>query len=115
MSIKSTLTQTNSHAYKLTDMLVDEPHNIDSDSKNFLLVYPTEAFLVRAKNNGVYVSVYLRNTDTKFVGVSSGVLSLVNWEKVDYAKLVTKAHQTSVSTERVVHFFVVILSSSHFP
>ena len=83
MSIKSTLTQTNSHAYKLTDMLVDEPPNIDSDSKNFLLVYPTEAFLVRAKNNGVYVSVYLRNTDTKFVGVSSGVLSLVNWEKVN--------------------------------
>ena len=115
MSIKSTLTQTNSHAYKLTDMLVDEPPDISSDSKNFLLVYPTEAFLGKGKKNGIYVSVYLRNTDTKFVGVSSGVLSLVNWEKVDYAKLVTKAHQTSVSTERVAHFFIEVRIDSHSP
>ena len=85
------------------------------DYNDFLIVYPMEAFLVRAKNNGVYVSVYLHNTDTKFVGVSSGVLPLVYREKVDYAKLVTKAHQTSVSTERVVRFLDVILSSSHFP
>ena len=40
--------------------------------------------------------MYLRNTDTKFVGVSSGVLSLVYREKVDYATLCTKAGNTAV-------------------
>ena len=51
--------------------------------------------------------MYLRNTDTKFVGVSSGVLLLFYRERGDYAKLFTNAGQTAVSTERVPHFFDV--------
>ena len=38
----------------LTDMLLDETPDINSDYKNFLLVYPTEVFLV--KKNCIYVS-----------------------------------------------------------
>ena len=49
----------------------------------------------------------LRNTDIKFVVVSSGVLSLVYWEKFDNANLITNASKTAVSTERVQHFFDV--------
>ena len=51
--------------------------------------------------------MYLCNTDTKFVGVSSGVLLLFYRERVDYAKPFTNAGQTAVSTERVPHFFDV--------
>ena len=106
--------QTNSHISMLTDMLLDETPEILSDNKNFLFVYPTGVFLLK-KKNGIYVSVYLRNRDTKFVGVSSGVLSLVYREKVDYAKLCTKAVQTAVSTERLAHFFDEIHMQLHFP
>ena len=80
--------QTHSHTYILTDIILDETPHIYSDFKNSLLVCPMEAFL--GKKNGVYVSVYLGNTDTKFVGVGSGVLALVNHDKVDYAELFTK-------------------------
>ena len=80
--------QTHSHTYILTDIILDETPHIYSDFKNFLLVCPTEAFL--GKKNGIYVSVYMGNTDTKFVGVSSGVLPLVNHKKVDYAELFAK-------------------------
>ena len=100
MSVRPTLTQPNSHSLMLTDMLVDETPDIYLDYKNLLLVYPTEIFHGKGKKNGIYVSVYLRNTDTKFVCVGSGVLSLVYRENVDCAKLFTKA----VSTERVAPF-----------
>ena len=96
----------------LTDMLVDETPDIYLDYKNLLLVYPTEVFHGKGKNNGIYVSVYLRNTDTKFVCVGSGVLSLVYRENVDYAKPITKAGQTPY--RRIVsHFFDEI--SMHLP
>ena len=80
-------------------MLVDETPDISSDKKNFLIVFPTDVLLVREEKS--YVSLYLRNTDTRFVSVSSGVLSLVFPEKVDYAELFTKACQTTDSTQRV--------------
>ena len=67
------------------------------------------------EKNGIHVSVYLRNTDPKFVGVSSGVLSLVYHQRVDYAELFTKAGQTAVSTERVTHFFDDIDMQLPFP
>ena len=82
MSIRSTLTQRKSHTYMLTDMLVDETPDIYPDFKNFDLLYPTEVFHGKEKS-GAYVSVYLRNTDTKSVCVGSGVLSLVYPYKVD--------------------------------
>ena len=49
MSVKSTLTQTNTHTHILTDILPDETSDIYSDSKDLLLVDPTEAFLLREK------------------------------------------------------------------
>ena len=55
------------------------------------------------------------HTDTTFVGVISGVLSLVYLEKVDYATLVTKADQTAVSTEHVAHFVDEIHTLLPFP
>ena len=66
----------------LTDILLDETPDIFSDNKNFLIVSPTEVFHGKEKS-GAYVSVYLRNTDTKSVCVGSGVLSLVYPYKVD--------------------------------
>ena len=88
----------------LADMSVDETPDIYSDHKNFIFVHLMDVFLGKEKN-GVSVSVYLHTTDTKLVGVSSGVLSLVYREKVDYAKPFTKACQTAVLTERLAHFF----------
>ena len=105
MSVRSTLSQTNSHISMLMDMVVDETPDINSDDKNFLHLYPTEVFLVIEKKNCVFVSVYLRDTDTTFVCVSSSVLSLFYRENVDYATLFTKAVQTAVSTEHAPHFF----------
>ena len=70
---------------------------------------------MKEKKNGIQVSVYLGNTDTKIVGVSSGVLSPVYHEKVDYAQLFTKASQTAVSVERVAHFFDEIHIRLPFP
>ena len=113
MSVRSTLSQTNSHISMLTDMVVDETPDINSDDKNFLHLYPTEVFLVIEKKNCVFVSVYLRDTDTTFVCVSSSVLSLFYRENVDYATLFTKAGQAAVSTPLVTLFFVEIHSSSH--
>ena len=55
MSVKSTLTQTNSQNHMLTDILLDETPHIDSDYKNIFPVFTTEVFL--GKKNGVYVSV----------------------------------------------------------
>ena len=59
MSIRSMLTQPNSHIHMLTDMSLDETPDIHSDHKNFLIVDPTEVFLV--EKNDVFISVYLRN------------------------------------------------------
>ena len=84
-------------------MLLAETPDIYTDCKDILRVCPTGVFI--GKKSGVYVSLYPRNTDATFVGVISGVLSLVYLEKVDYATLVTKADQTAVSTEHVAHFF----------
>ena len=96
-------------------MLLDVTPDIYTVYKNFLLVYPTEVFHGKGKNNGIYVSVYLRNTDTTFVCVGSGVLSLVYREDVDYAKPITKAGQTAVSMDRVAHFFDEICIQFPFP
>ena len=68
----------------LTDMLVDETPDIYSDFKNLLLVYPTDVLHMKEKND-VCVSACRRNTDTKIVGVSSGMLSLVYLQRGDYA------------------------------
>ena len=57
----------------------------------------------------------MRNTDAKFVGVSSGVLSLVSREKVDYAELFTKADQKTLSTHHDAHFFDEIHVLLPFP
>ena len=65
----------------LTDMLVDETPDIYSDFKNLLLVYPTDVLHMKEKND-VCVSACRRNTDTKIVGVSSGMLSLVYLQRV---------------------------------
>ena len=48
-SIISTLTQTNSHIFMLTDTLLDETSDIYLHYKNTLLVYTTEVFLVMEK------------------------------------------------------------------
>ena len=53
-SIISTLTQTNSHIFMLTDTLLDETSDIYLHYKNTLLVYTTEVFLVMEKKNSVY-------------------------------------------------------------
>ena len=87
MFVRETLTQTNSHIPMLTDMSLDETPDIHSDYKNILIVNPTEVFLV--KGNGVYVSI-ISNTDTTFVGVSSGMLLLVYRQKGDYTTVFTK-------------------------
>ena len=50
ISIRSTLTQTNSHIDTLTDMLLAETPDIYSDYKTFLVVPPTEVF--HGKKNG---------------------------------------------------------------
>ena len=42
VSIRPTLTQTNSHNHNLTGMLVDETPDINSDYKDFLLVFHAE-------------------------------------------------------------------------
>ena len=58
MSVRSTLSQTNSHIYMLTDMPLDETPDIQSDYKNLLLVDQKEVFLVKDKRkNGVDFSV----------------------------------------------------------
>ena len=75
----------------LADILIDDMSNIYSDNKNNLLVDLREVFPGKGKRNGIYASVYLLNADIKFAGVSSGVLSLVYRENVDYAKPFTKA------------------------
>ena len=69
---------------------------------------------MREKKNGIYASVFCA-TQTKFVCVSSGVLSPLYHQKVDHAELFTKAGQTAVSTERVAHFFDEIRISSPSP
>ena len=45
MSLRPTLTQTNSHIYMLTDTLPREKPDIYADQKNLLLVYPMEVVL----------------------------------------------------------------------
>ena len=50
MSVGPTLSQTNSHVSMLTDMVVDETPDINSDDKNFLNLYQTEVFLMIEKN-----------------------------------------------------------------
>ena len=82
--------QTNSHISTLTDILLDETSDINSDNKIILIVYPTDVFLGKEKKNGAYASVYPRNTISTFVGVSWGILSPFNHEKVYYANLFTK-------------------------
>ena len=52
-----------------TDMPINETPDINSDRKNLLLVFPTEVFPVEKEKNGTYVSVYLHNRETKFIGV----------------------------------------------
>ena len=89
--------------------------NIFSDNKNNLLVDLTEVFPGKGKKNGIYVSVYLRNTDTTFVGVISGVLLLFYSERGDYTTLFTEADQTSVSKERARHFFDETRMKPPFP
>ena len=42
MSVRETLTQTNSHIYMLTVMSLGETPEIHSDYKDFLVVHPTE-------------------------------------------------------------------------
>ena len=59
--------------------------------------------------------MHLHITGTKFVCVSSRVLSLVYREKVDNLKSFTKADQTTVSMERVAHFFIEVRIDSHSP
>ena len=74
-----------------TDILLDETPDIDSDHKNILRVYPTEVFHCNEKKTCVYISMYLHTSDTKFVGVDSGVLLHVSGENVDDATVFTKA------------------------
>ena len=77
MSVRSTRTRANSRIDMLTDMLLDETPDIDSDFKDFLVVHPTEVFLVKERN-GVYVSVYLRNkTPNSLVSAQASYLTRV--------------------------------------
>ena len=79
--------QTNSHIHTLTDTLLDDTPDIDSD-KNFLLVHPKEV-LHRRRRRTASSSRCIWATRHK-IRRCSGVSSLVYCEKVDYAKLFTK-------------------------
>ena len=96
----------------LADVLLHHVPDLNSDHKN-IIVSPTEVFH-GTKKSAVDVSVYLGNTDATFLGVSSGVLSLVCQEKVDYSKLFTNAGQTTVSTECLPHLFYVVRTLLQF-
>ena len=114
MSVRSTRTRANSRIDMLTDMLLDETPDIDSDFKDFLVVHPTEVFLVKERN-GVYVSVYLRNKTPNSLVSARVMLSLLSRSKVNYAKPFAKAGLTAFSTEGVPHFIDVIHMQLLFP
>ena len=104
MSVRSTQTQTNSHIPMLTDTPLDGVPDVDSDNKNFLLVYHMDVFLVRRRRTASRLCVSAQHR-RQFIGVISGVLLLVYREKFDNVKLFAKADKRAVSTERVAHFF----------
>ena len=99
MSVGSTRTDELAHQHA-PGSLIDDTPEIHSDFKNLLLVHPTEVLHGKKKKASTSRCICTTQTQNSLVS-AHGVLSLVDRYKLEHAELITKAGQTSVSTEHV--------------
>ena len=103
------------HLNNLTDFATNDRENIHLDFQNLMFVYPTEVSLGKErKKDGIFINVYLRNVDTKFTQSCELVSCIYPLENKLIEKYVS-SYRTSVSSEKIAHFFDEIKMDLPFP
>ncbi|KAL7715469.1 C2 DOCK-type domain-containing protein [Entamoeba marina] len=97
--------ENSTHCSMITNMTLSEHNSFFTDYQNLFFVYPSEVSIGKErKKNGICVSVYLRDTDDKFIPSSSQSLESIYPPETLPQQQLVKHFTTSVSVDKVGHF-----------